>query len=74
MLTAPADAPDWSGPYINKNVVPPDPWGNDWQYRCPGQYNPDGYDLYSFGPDGRLGGDDDITNWTDTTTTTSGRR
>jgi general secretion pathway protein G len=73
LLQAPADAPDWNGPYISKNVIPPDPWGNEWQYRCPGQYNPDGYDLYSFGPDGRLGGDDDIANWTDTTTT-GGRR
>ena len=59
-----ADAMDWNGPYLNKNV-PLDPWGNEYQYRCPGQYNPDGYDLYSYGPDGKLGGDDDITNWSE---------
>ena len=56
---------DWNGPYLSKNVVPLDPWGNEYQYRCPGQYNPDGYDLYSYGPDGKLGGDDDITNWSE---------
>jgi general secretion pathway protein G len=61
-----SDAVDWQGPYLSRNNVPLDPLGNEYQYRCPGQYNPDGYDLYSFGPDGKLGGDDDITNWSDT--------
>jgi general secretion pathway protein G len=31
--------------------VPKDPWGSDYIYRCPGQKNPRGYDLYSAGPD-----------------------
>jgi general secretion pathway protein G len=31
--------------------VPKDPWGSDYIYRCPGQKNPGGYDLYSAGPD-----------------------
>jgi general secretion pathway protein G len=39
--------------------------GNEYQYRCPGQYNPDGYDLYCYGPDGKQGGDDDISNWSE---------
>ncbi len=65
LLQAPTDLPDWQGPYLSKNNVPLDPWGNDYQYRCPGQYNPDGYDLFSFGPDGRQGGDDDISNWSE---------
>jgi len=60
-----AEATEWNGPYLNKNSVPLDPWGNEYQYRCPGQYNPDGYDLSCFGPDGRQGGDDDITNWSE---------
>jgi len=63
LLQAPSDATDWSGPYLAK--VPLDPWGNEYQYRCPGQYNADGYDIYSFGPDGKLGGDDDIANWSE---------
>jgi general secretion pathway protein G len=32
-------------------------------YRQPGQHNVNGYDLYSFGPDGQEGGADDIDNW-----------
>jgi general secretion pathway protein G len=60
-----SEADDWRGPYLSKNVVPPDPWGGEYQYRCPGQYNPDGYDLYSYGPDQKMGGDDDITNWSE---------
>jgi general secretion pathway protein G len=59
-----SDADDWNGPYI-KNNIPRDPWGNDYVYRYPGQYNQEGYDLYSLGPDRTLGGDDDITNWSE---------
>lgn len=40
-----------------------DAWGNDYQYRNPGRHNPTGYDIYSMGPDGRDGTDDDIGNW-----------
>lgn len=60
-----SDDKEWQGPYLAKNTIPLDPWGNEYQYRCPGQYNPDGYDLFCYGPDGRLGGDDDITNWSE---------
>ena len=45
--------------------VPKDPWGNEYIYRQPGQYNEYGYDLSSAGPDEQTGGDDDITNWTE---------
>src|SRR5713101_7104212 len=31
--------------------VPKDPWQNNYIYRCPGLKNPNGYDLYSAGPD-----------------------
>jgi len=31
--------------------VPQDPWGSSYIYRCPGQKNPSGYDLFSAGPD-----------------------
>ena len=40
-----------------------DPWGNEYIYRCPGQHSND-YDLFSCGPDGQPGNEDDITNWT----------
>jgi len=66
LIERPADDNgEWQGPYLNKNVIPLDPWNSEYQYRSPGQYNAEAYDLYSFGPDGRLGGDDDITNWSD---------
>jgi general secretion pathway protein G len=60
-----SEADGWQQPYMNRNAIPLDPWNNEYVYRYPGQYNQDGYDLYSCGPDGRLGGDDDITNWSD---------
>ncbi len=53
-------APNWNGPYLKR--APVDPWGRDYAYRAPGQHDND-YDLFSFGPDGVEGGDDDITNW-----------
>ncbi|MEM6884633.1 MAG: type II secretion system major pseudopilin GspG [Verrucomicrobiota bacterium] len=42
--------------------VPVDPWGTPYQYRYPGTKNPDGFDLFSFGPD-KKESDDDIGNW-----------
>jgi general secretion pathway protein G len=57
-----SNADGWQQPYL-KNTIPQDPWGGEYTYRYPGQYNQDGYDLYSYGPDRKLGGDDDITNW-----------
>lgn len=36
-----------------------DPWGSAWRYRTPGA-DGDGYDLGSLGPDGVLGGGDDV--------------
>lgn len=53
----------WRGPYLRK-AVPVDPWGNPYQYRSPG--NKGEFDLYSFGRDGREGGegeDADIVSW-----------
>jgi len=58
------DSDGWLQPYIKRDV-PKDPWDNEYVYRYPGQYNEDGYDLYSIGPDRKLGGDDDITNWSE---------
>jgi general secretion pathway protein G len=62
LFQQPRNVQNWRGPYL-KNDVPKDPWGNDYIYECPGKHNPSSYDLMSMGPDGRVGGDDDITNW-----------
>lgn len=40
-----------------------DPWGHPFQYRCPGVKRPYAFDLWSMGPDGKDGTDDDIGNW-----------
>jgi general secretion pathway protein G len=56
---------NWRGPYLRK-AVPADPWGNAYFYASPGDYNPRGYDLVSFGADGQPGGDGedaDVTSW-----------
>ena len=52
----------WQGPYLDK-AVPVDPWNHPYQYASPGRHNPDGYDVWSTGPDGADGTDDDIGNW-----------
>lgn len=57
----PADVRNWQG-YLKKGV-PTDPWGNPYVYVQPGKNNETGYDLYSPGPNGQAGDDDDITNW-----------
>jgi len=57
--------PGWRGPYLRK-AVPLDPWRRPYEYRSPGTSNPESYDLYSLGRDGRPGGegeDADVTSW-----------
>lgn len=46
---------NWRGPYLRKDV-PQDPWGKPFFYRSPGDRNPSGYDLLTFGRDGKAGG------------------
>jgi len=63
LRTKPSSDPqpqNWNGPYVKKRV-PTDPWGSEYVYRCPGQLNPDGYDLISYGEDSRPGGDNEYT-------------
>ena len=63
LVTRPANEPKWDGPYLKKNV-PPDPWGNAYVYRIPGEHGE--FDLLSYGKDGQPGGTGeaaDITNW-----------
>jgi general secretion pathway protein G len=56
LVSPPATATTQRPPYFDK--LPIDPWGNPFVYRCPGTRNASGYDLYSWGPDGREGNDD----------------
>lgn len=60
------DHEKWDGPYMKK--IPLDPWGNEYQYVCPGEHNEKSFDLSSLGADGQTGGEGenaDLTNWTE---------
>ncbi len=53
----------WQGPYLKKGL-PLDPWGKPYIYQQPGSHGD--YDLYSYGRDGKPGGegeDEDILSW-----------
>jgi general secretion pathway protein G len=56
---------NWKGPYL-RQLVPMDAWGRPYVYTAPGIANPNSYDLYTLGKDGKPGGegeDADITSW-----------
>jgi general secretion pathway protein G len=64
LITAPSGMPNWNGPYWKKSTLPKDPWTNEYKYASPGQHG--AYDLWSYGADGKEGGDaanKDITSW-----------
>lgn len=45
--------------YITR--LPKDPWGNEYQLLNPGEYGK--IDVFTMGPDGEAGTEDDIGNW-----------
>ncbi|WP_404408647.1 type II secretion system major pseudopilin GspG [Pseudidiomarina marina] len=47
------------GGYIQR--LPSDPWGNEYLLLSPGEFGD--IDIFSAGPDGQTGTDDDIGNW-----------
>jgi hypothetical protein len=49
--------------FINK--VGKDPWDNDYNFKCPGEKNAGGVDVWSAGPDATEGNEDDIDNFAD---------
>ena len=64
LIEAPADAPNWDGPYLKKADALTDPWDRPYLYRFPGEHGD--YDLFSLGADGQDGGegeDRDLTSW-----------
>ena len=70
LIEKPSGAPepyDWRpGGYLSKRELPRDAWNNEFQYASPGERNPDSFDLWSLGRDGKPGGleeDSDIGNW-----------
>ncbi len=65
LVEAPSsDDTKWRGPYIK--LLRQDPWGLDYQYKCPGTHHKSGFDLWSRGGDQADGGEGDgadIVNW-----------
>jgi len=64
LVSKPAGAARWNGPYLRKAVVPKDPWGKEFLYKAPGEHGD--FDLYSLGADDAQGGDGedrDVTSW-----------
>ena len=51
----PANLPQWSGPYLNDETIPSDPWNRPYVYIQPGT-NGKPYQLKSLGADGAIGG------------------
>jgi general secretion pathway protein G len=55
LLVAPATAgAKWNGPYLKKSV-PPDPWGQPYQYKAPGTKGE--FEITSLGRNGVVGGE-----------------
>ena len=65
LVTCPSDLANpgaWAGPYLEPTASDLDPWGNRYQYVCPGKDNA-AFSVWSYGPDGIDGTDDDIGSW-----------
>jgi len=50
-------------PMYTAGKIPLDPWGQEYKFVAPGTHNPNGYDVWSSGPDRADGTADDIGNW-----------
>ncbi|UCH81894.1 MAG: type II secretion system major pseudopilin GspG [Nitrospiraceae bacterium] len=64
LISPVSGAEEWNGPYLRKNEIPLDPWGNPYIYESPGTHGD--YDLYSLGADNSEGGegeDRDVVSW-----------
>jgi len=69
LISPPPNVPEgrWGGPYIHDTTTFRDPWGNEYQYASPPSRSGTttrNFEIWSFGPDGRDGTDDDIGTWT----------
>ena len=61
LVRQPSGAKGWNGPYLKKDEIPEDPWGNAYEYRVSGS----NIAITSLGADGRQGGsgeDGDVSN------------
>ncbi|MDA8619631.1 type II secretion system major pseudopilin GspG [Luminiphilus sp.] len=61
LVRQPSGTRGWNGPYLKKDEIPDDPWGNSYEYRVSGS----SVEIISLGADGRQGGageDGDVSN------------
>ncbi|MEO7027595.1 MAG: type II secretion system major pseudopilin GspG [Caulobacteraceae bacterium] len=64
VVTQPATAVGWNGPYLQKSNALIDPWGQPYLYRNPGKHGE--IDVYTLGSDKAEGGTGeatDVGNW-----------
>ncbi|MDP3814280.1 type II secretion system major pseudopilin GspG [Pseudomonas sp.] len=64
LINKPRNVENWNGPYLKKNVIRIDPWGNPYHYSAPGKNGE--FDLWSLGADNSEGGDGenrDVHSW-----------
>jgi len=57
LIVEPSGVDGWNGPYLRKQVVPKDAWGQEYHYRHPGEHGP--FDIFSYGADNSPGGEKD---------------
>jgi general secretion pathway protein G len=67
LMSRPADLPEnatWNSDGYVSAKIGLDPWGNEYQYEYPPSHGTmDAPDIWSYGPDGEEGTDDDICSW-----------
>jgi general secretion pathway protein G len=56
LVTSPAGATSWNGPYLKGTAAPADPWNHPFVYRAPSTRQGHDYDLCSMGPNGQDNG------------------
>ncbi|WP_414463752.1 type II secretion system major pseudopilin GspG [Hyphomicrobium sp. DY-1] len=64
LVQRPGNMPSWNGPYLKKDKVPLDPWGQPYIYRYPGKHG--AFDILTLGADKKEGGegeDQDVASW-----------
>jgi len=64
LMSAPATANGWNGPYLQRETALNDPWGNPYHYAAPGKHGEvDVYTLGSDNADGGSGEAQDVGSW-----------
>ena len=59
LITKPAGANNWAGPYLKSDKAPEDPWNHAYLYQMPSRRENHDFDLCSLGPSGKANGTGD---------------